>query len=62
MRAKGKDHLWYGRKHTEESKLLMTLHNKNSTTIFCYIDEDNTSKKVNNLKFFKKIQFIERSK
>jgi group I intron endonuclease len=45
MRAKGKDHLWYGRKHTEESKLLMTLHNKNYTTIFCYIDEDNTSKK-----------------
>jgi group I intron endonuclease len=59
-RRKGKNSVLLGKTHTIETKLLMTLHNKKTQTLFCYIKNNSEikSKKpeltTKNLKFFKK--------
>lgn len=47
IRKVGKDSPFFGKKHTEESKLLMTLSNKKTQPIFCYIKNE-SAKSVGN--------------
>lgn len=43
-RRKGKNSVWLGKTHTIETKLLMTLHNKKTQTLFCYIKNNSEIK------------------
>jgi group I intron endonuclease len=36
-RRKGENSAWLGRKHSDETKLQMTLNNRKTTAIFCYV-------------------------